>query len=228
MQAAFLPDFQRLISSPRFDAFRDGGRDVDAVAHHLWNTALCEALYPVFQILEVGFRNAVHREIGRECGTPDWLCHPPATLRLRETDAIEQARQGLLKERKPVDEGRMVAKLSFGFWTCLLDKPYDQLWHRIIAGVVPRIPRNRRTRHTLSSHMHDVRKLRNLAFHHHAIWHSPRLAAVHGQALEVLDWLGLCLISANAVLDRFPQVLGQGPSHFRREAKRLALPPLSP
>jgi hypothetical protein len=166
MQAQFLSDFQRLVSFPRYDAFRDGGTDVEALARYLWNTALCESLYPVFQILEVGFRNAVHSEIGIECGEPDWLLYPPKFLQLREVDAISQAITGLRKEQKPVDEPRMVAKLNFGFWTCLLDKPYDQLWHKMIRQVVPLMPRRIRTRQSLSSHLHSIRKLRNLAFHH--------------------------------------------------------------
>lgn len=173
MQGSFLTDFQRLVSPPRYHAFRDGGTDAEALARYLWNTALCESLYPVFQILEVGFRNAVHTEIGNETGVPHWLSHTPHFVQARELSVIDQARLGLQKERKPVDEARLVAKLSFGFWTCLLDSPYDQTWHRIIRQVVPLMPRRQRTRQNLSSHLHSVRKLRNLTFHHHAIWHHP-------------------------------------------------------
>lgn len=221
MQATFLTDFQRLISQTRYHAFRDGGDDCDAVARYLWNTALCEALYPVFQTLEVGFRNAVHLEIGMEKSSSDWLLSRPPYLRQRELDVIDQARLGLAKEHKPCDEARMVAKLSFGFWTCLLDKPYDQLWHRIIRQVVPSMPRSMRTRHALSSHMHAVRKLRNLVFHHHAIWHHPKLAEVHGQATEVIDWLGVSLGPTNTILDRFPSVLNKGPAAFGDDARTL-------
>lgn len=221
MQAQFLSDFQRLVSFPRYDAFRDGGTDVEALARYLWNTALCESLYPVFQILEVGFRNAVHSEIGIECGEPDWLLYPPKFLQLREVDAISQAITGLRKEQKPVDEPRMVAKLNFGFWTCLLDKPYDQLWHKIIRQVVPLMPRRIRTRQSLSSHLHSIRKLRNLAFHHHAIWHHPRLELVHQNSLEVIQWLSISLGSVNAVLDRFPAVLNGGSDAFIDAATTL-------
>jgi hypothetical protein len=221
MQAQFLSDFQRLVSIPRYDAFRNGGNDVEALARYLWNTALCESLYPAFQILEVGFRNAVHSEIGIECGEPEWLLNPPAFLQLRELDTISQAITGLRKEQKPVDEPRMVAKLNFGFWTCLLDKPYDQLWHKIIRQVVPLMPRRIRTRQNLSSHLHSIRKLRNLAFHHHAIWHHPHLKRVHQNSLEVIQWLSISLGSVNAVLDRFPTVLDEGSNAFIDAATTL-------
>lgn len=221
MQAQFLSDFQRLVSIPRYDAFRNGGNDVEALARYLWNTALCESLYPAFQILEVGFRNAVHSEIGIECGEPEWLLNPPQFLQLRELDAISQAITGLRKEQKPVDEPRMVAKLNFGFWTCLLDKPYDQLWHKIIRQVVPLMPRRIRTRQSLSSHLHSIRKLRNLAFHHHAIWHHPHLKLVHQNSLEVIQWLSISLGSVNAVLDRFPTVLDEGADAFIDAASTL-------
>lgn len=102
MQAAFPTDFQRLVSPSRFDAFRDGVTDVDALARCIWNTALCGSLYPVFQILEVGFRNAVHTEIGSESGVRQWLMNPPHVIQSRGLDTIEQARAGLRRERKPV------------------------------------------------------------------------------------------------------------------------------
>ena len=225
MQAAFLTDFQRLVSPPRFHAFRDGGTDVEAISRYLWNTALCESLYPVFQILEVGFRNAVHTEIGNETGVRLWLLNPPYFVQSRELDAIEQARIGLRREHKPVDEPRLVAKLSFGFWTCLLDAPYDQLWHRIIRQVVPQMPRRVRTRQNLSSHLHSVRKLRNLAFHHHAVWHHPHLRQVHQHSLDVIHWLGVSLGPVNAVLDRFPSVLDEGADAFVGAATALIQAP---
>lgn len=221
MQSPFLTDFQRLVSPPRYHAFRDGGTDAEALARYLWNTALCESLYPVFQILEVGFRNSVHTEIGNEAGISQWLLNPPLFIQPREVEAIEQARQGLRKEHKPVDEARLVAKLSFGFWTCLLDKPYDQVWHRIIRQVVPLMPRRQRTRQNLSSHLHSVRKLRNLTFHHHAIWHHPGLLNIHRQSVEVIEWFGVSLGPVNGILDRFPDVLAAGPEAFRSAATSL-------
>jgi hypothetical protein len=225
MQAPFLTDFQRLISPPRFHAFRDGGGDQDAVARYLWNTALSEALYPAFQMLEVGYRNAVHVEIGREAAIADWLLAQPSFLRQRELVAIDQARVGLIKERKTVAEPRMVAQLNFGFWTCLLDSPYDQLWHRIIHRVVPHMPRRGRTRQALSARMHAIRKLRNLAFHHHAIWNHPRLKSVHAEAVEMLRWPGLSLEPAVRLLDRFPDLLNKGWTPYSQPAGNLIAAP---
>lgn len=226
MQGVFLADFQRLVSKPRYHAFRDGGTDAEALARYLWNTALCESLYPVFQILEVGFRNSLHVELGADFGRPEWLLNPPEYLQAREFDAIQQAKHSLWKEHKPVDEPRLVAKLSFGFWTCLLDKPYDQLWHRVIRRVVPRMPRRHRTRQNLSSHLHSVRKLRNLAFHHHAIWNHPHLSEVHQRCTEVIDWLGVSLEPVSSVLDRFPTIHRGGPEAFIAAADSLLNPPL--
>jgi hypothetical protein len=92
-----------------------------ALSKHLWNTALCESLYPSFQILEVGFRNALHTEIAATTGDPQWLTNPPGFLYPDETQSISAAKDALRSRRLDPTEPRLVAEMSFGFWTSLLD-----------------------------------------------------------------------------------------------------------
>lgn len=40
---------------------------------------------------------------------------------------VSQAKNTLAVKRKPPDPGRRVAELSFGFWTALLDRRYEQV-----------------------------------------------------------------------------------------------------
>ena len=105
----FVPDanpfFQkatRALSSPRFDSYAaKGGGDIQALQRYLWNTSLCEALYPTFQILEVCFRNAVHTEIGTFAGT-EWLKAGAPFLAAPERDSIAAAQRRIAQRRADI------------------------------------------------------------------------------------------------------------------------------
>ena len=94
----FFQRLERSLSAPRLDSYRKlGGGDCGALCRYLWNIALCEALYPSLQILEVGFRNSVHSEIATATGTPEWLKVELAFLFPPEKERITEAKNGLRK-----------------------------------------------------------------------------------------------------------------------------------
>lgn len=195
--------------------------EVVGLARYLWNIKLCESLYPVFQLLEVGFRNAVHYEVGHWQQEPNWLLRRPSILCPSEQLVLEKAKAFIAQTRRPLDEGHLIAGLSFGFWTSLLDVRYERWWPQIIRGVFPDLPARHRTRKTVSGWMNPVRHLRNWAFHHHAIWNHPSLASNHLVARSLLDHLGSSLGQVAAVMDDFPQIFRQGHEPYIEQAERL-------
>jgi hypothetical protein len=220
-QPTFLVGLASAISVTRLQAFQKADDEREALARYLWNIALCEAYYPVFHLLEVGFRNALHREIGQYVLCESWLSQPPAFLRRRELEAIQSAELSLKCSHKPIDEPRLVAELSFGFWTSLLDVHYDQLWHQIISRSFPLMPRTLRTRSHLSSMVQPIRRLRNLAFHHHAIWDRDDLGITHTSAATIIGWISSPLAASLGRIDRFPAVLSAGLAPYREHANNL-------
>jgi len=206
MQENFVESFSRAVSRTRFEAFEKGDGARRGLARYLWNLSLCEALYPSFHTLEVGYRNAVHREIGHWTEERQWLVNSPPFLSEKELPRIKAACTSIRKGRKEITEARLVAELGFGFWTSLLDVRYDQLWPKIIAGVFPNIPRRIRTRQDISSMMHPIRRLRNLAFHHHSIWDRDDLASTHQNALDLIGWISAPLAASLGRIDRFSGV----------------------
>ncbi|MEO6754314.1 MAG: hypothetical protein ABIP85_21265 [Chthoniobacteraceae bacterium] len=220
---SFFQKLERSLSRPRLDSYRKlGGGDHGALCRYLWNIALCEALYPSLQILEVGFRNSVHSEIATATATPEWLVTELAFLFDSEKTRISEAREGLRKTGKPVTEPFLIAELSFGFWTSLLDVRYDRLWHKIIMGVFPAMPRTIRTRAEASSRMSVIRKLRNAAVHHHSIWHWHDLEKKHSDIHTLIEWV--CPSSAKIArsLDRFPAVYSGKAEQFAAIAAEIS------
>lgn len=220
---SFFQKLERSLSVPRLDSYRKlGGGDEGALCRYLWNIALCEALYPSLQILEVGFRNSVHSEIARVTSTPEWLTTQLAILFDSEKMRIAEAKEGLRKTGKPVTEPYLIAELSFGFWTSLLDVRYDRLWHKIIMGVFPAMSRAIRTRAEASSRMSVIRKLRNAAVHHHSIWHWHDLEKKHSDIHTLIEWV--CPSSAKMArsLDRFPAVYAGKAEQFAAIAAEIS------
>ncbi|HEX2204843.1 MAG TPA: hypothetical protein VHG91_16155 [Longimicrobium sp.] len=233
-QDSYFGSLQKALSHERFAAYRRPGcGDVEALANYLWNTALCEALYPAVQGLEVALRNtlfdageaAFADRAAREA--PCWLDAYPPVLLPGEAARVEQAKRGLRSRQRALEPGRIVAELSFGFWTALFDVRYETsriLWPRLFKhGVFTGAPRRLRTRGTLSPMLNRVRLLRNRAFHHESIWHWRDLAEQHALTLELLGWVSPALRGAVELVDRFGPVHRDGPAAFRACVR--ALPP---
>lgn len=72
--------------------------------------------------------------------------------------------------------GRLLSKLSLGFWVGLCRSPYEQgrpsgpaLWPAAIPIAFPFLPRDHRNRPAILQRLDGIRELRNRTFHHEAI-----------------------------------------------------------
>lgn len=216
-------ELERVLSKPRLDSYRKlGETDADALCRYLWNMALCEALYPSLQTLEVAFRNAVHVELGRAINEPQWLSVAPGIFYADELSAIEKSKKTLHERRGGITEPFLVAEMNFGFWTSLLDSRYDRMWHKIIAKAFPNMPRAIRTRGEVSKRMNRVRHLRNSALHHHSIWHWNDLHEQHRDLHTLLEWLSGSISTVAKEFDRFPAVHSASPKQFEPMMLKLS------
>jgi hypothetical protein len=231
-QPLVIPSLWRLVSAERIAAFRRGAADDEEVlARCLWNASLCEALYPSLHFLEVALRNLVSEAAAAtypptSAGNVCWL-EQPGILHAEEARMVRAAAQRLCRRGKPVEPGRLVAELSFGFWTTLFDVRYEQnrvLWPRLFGQkIFAHAPRQKRSRKALSPLLNRVRHLRNRAFHHEPIWHWSDLADHHALVCDLLGWMSPELRAMVAAFDRFPRVHRGGVRAFRRRVGTLAI-----
>lgn len=225
MQSIFYASLRRTISTKRCDSYRlVGESELDVLARYAWNIALCEALYPALQNLEIALRNNIHTAATRHFGTNHWFDMHPTILKPRERDMVTSVKNTLTDIGKPLEADRIVAELMFGFWSNLLNSPYEQrqiLWPRLLVPVFPHIARHLRTRVTASKRFSEVRKLRNRIFHHEPIWNQSGLLQKHSEILEAIGWMSPTLHNLTQVLDRFPAVHAQGPLAYKAELAKL-------
>ncbi|HEX8322025.1 MAG TPA: hypothetical protein VF632_26810 [Longimicrobium sp.] len=199
---------------------------MDVLSRYLWNIALCEATYPTLQTLEVALRNAV---FDAGCASypftaspslaqvPCWL--DTAVLLPGDRSKVAGAKARLRDAGKPPEPCRLVAELTFGFWTTLFDVRYENtriLWPRLFGQkIFADAPKRFRNRKALSPLLNRVRHLRNRAFHHEPIWHWRDLREQHAIALDLIGWMSPPLRETVGALDRFDAVYADGLDPFR-------------
>jgi hypothetical protein len=219
-----IADLQAAISTPRLDAYRQsGGSHLDMVVNYFWNIELAAAIVPPLHACEVALRNAIHNAMTAAYGNEMWFFIEGALLPDELEDFVEAYRR-VYKKPEPI-AGRVVAQLMFGFWTAMLNRPYEQkIWNR--DGYTPlyaafphalqssgsRIPRV-----DIYDRVKQVNDFRNRVFHYEKIyeWNHKRgnanavnirqAAQDHADILELIGWMNPLLLQEIQAIDHFPQ-----------------------
>lgn len=215
MNSGFFNHLQQALASERLDAYRqDGALPLVTLARYLWNMAVCESLYSPLQIVEIALRNALHRELASHFGTSEWYDDIACWNLLSEPQRsqIDEAKDVLRHKSKPVTAGRVVAELTFGFWTAFFNKRFAQ--NRIVvqlaSGAFRSAPRQERDISKLNRRWGKIREIRNRVFHHERIIHWTDLDGQHSDMLETTRWLSPQLEEMARALDRFSEMRRQG------------------
>jgi hypothetical protein len=120
-------DIVEALSLERFGRYLAwaGGDRQRTIDLYTLNTALSESLYTPLQMLEVALRNRIHTVLSAAV-TDHWFDDPAFQLGTRQPEQLAKAKQDLADENKAVTPGRLVAALTFGYWTSFFG--LSQFW----------------------------------------------------------------------------------------------------
>lgn len=196
-------------SSERLERYIAWSNGDPALAIRLYtlNARFSEALYIPLQTLELALRNRVHAVMSEHYGE-EWLLAESVCLRSLETQKIQRALEELNSSRKPLTPGRVVSALTFGFWTALMGKDYEDLWRKVLHRIASQPNGKRLARKNLSSRLHIIRTLRNRIAHHEPILFF-NLPQHHKDMLQIIGWLSPEAEAWCAQNDRFPALYQQ-------------------
>ena len=204
-----------IFSQERLDSYLSNAKcnnsKTDALIAYSWNIELSQALYPALQILEITLRNSMHQAITNSFQTESWYELP--FLHDREKTQVNQAKDSLKKNKKPLEKGRIVAELPFGFWTSLFDIRYEHgqiLWPKLLKPTFPFLPKGQRTRPFLSRELNRIRLLRNRVFHYEPIWHWRDLSDQHNSITNLTRCLSPSASKYLSIFDRFIDIYSNG------------------
>lgn len=202
---AQIDDMEAALSLERFGRYVDwaAGDRQRALELYTLNTQVSEALYIALQTLEIGLRNRVHGAMASRHGER-WFEQANLIKVSHQASQVADAIAELVGGGKEATPGRIVAALSFSFWTAMFSPNYEPLWrstlHKIATRTGPGL-----TRKDFSRPLTQIRLLRNRVAHHEPIlhWNLRR----HHQALRDLTlWLSPPAHAWSAPLDRFDDI----------------------
>lgn len=168
------------------------------------NTRLFEALYTPLQMLEVALRNRIHAVLSASI-QPRWFEAPGFLAVPHQHEQVAEALVDLARERKEPTPGRVVAALTFSFWTTMLGTLYENRWQTDLHRIGRRDDGKGLRRKELSGPLTPIRLLRNRIAHHEPIleWDLPKH---HDAMLRITGWLSPPAAAWCRTLDRFDQV----------------------
>ena len=234
--AAYFADLEAALAPDRLASYRPlGADDLTTIGTYFWNVALARDLHSGLGAAEVSMRNGIHNALTAHTGFADWYDQIP--LLHREAKAITDARIEIARSGKPVVPGRVVAGLSFGFWTSLLSAgagPHGYgatLWSpnnaALIIQAFPYLQSPNQNRRYVHRRFNTLRLLRNRTMHHEPIWRGMTLrqqrrltftlADLYADIIDAIGWASPRLRDSIVAFDRFPDTLANGlPRQIRK------------
>lgn len=196
-----------------------GGDRERAVELYTLNARLSEALYTPLHIVEVALRNRIHGVMSAQFGNT-WYDLPQHHANPRQPDMLAKARADLAEAKKDDAPARVVAALTFGYWTAMLGKEYENLWQQTLHDIACREDGKGLGRKALATPLTRMRLLRNRIMHHEPILHWS-LGQHHEGMLQMTRWLSPPAADWCAKVDRFSEVYPAGGYQLTDPAAQL-------
>jgi hypothetical protein len=199
-------DLELALSLERFARYLAwAGQDrARAIELYTLNTRISESLYIPLQALEIALRNRIHAVMS-EAHHEGWVADAGFLLDATQPGQVAKAIQDIQADNKEPTPGRIVAGLTFGFWTAMFGIVYDDLWRHSLHRIAKRPDGKRLGRKDFTRPLTPIRKLRNRVAHHEPII-SWSLRKHHDRMLELTEWLAPAACAWCRQLDRFDEV----------------------
>lgn len=199
-------ELEAALSLERFGRYLSwaGGDRERAIALYTLNTAVSESLYTPLQMLEVALRNRIHA-VMTEARHEAWFRDGGMLLGQWQPDQLAKAVSDIEEHRKEPTPGRIVAALTFSFWTSMFGKDYENLWQTTLHRIARRADGKGLRRKDFSGPLAQIRELRNRTAHHEPVimWNLPKRYA---SMLEMMEWLAPAAAAWCQANSRFEQV----------------------
>jgi len=153
------------------------------------NIYLSQQYYILLSIFEVSLKNSINNYFINKIST-DWFDNE--TLHSDTKQKIQEARKKIVQRKEIATRDKIIAELSFGFWTSLFRKSYSNLLRfKDIKAIFPNLPnRNEKliNRNILDKELNEIRKFRNRIFHYERITNKPQYENMQVTIYQLLSY----------------------------------------
>lgn len=176
---------QQYISAARLQNYENvcAGNTDKAIKLYHTNLRLSQAFYPLLSLLEVILRNALNEELSNNFTDPNWLItqqrgfmmHPslsyrdPTTGRMKHNYYLKlNVEKSINKAGTHATQGKIIADLSFGFWTALFEPVYFSILSARPMNIFSKLPPSTK-RKVVYKKLKKLNDFRNRVYHNEAI-----------------------------------------------------------
>lgn len=202
-------DLEKLLSTKRLSTYYSlfPTDKEKAIEYYTFNTQISESLYPLLSNLEIVLRNSIHNSFSIHFKSAEWF------LQFKQPELFDQvnvAKRKILAGHNLVTADKVVAELTFGFWTSLFNKQYAKYFWKPLMYAFPLLDTADKHRDKISYKLNHVRKFRNRIFHYEPICNDlTALKTNHGNILEILHWINADIVAWTKQIDRFDNLYKQ-------------------
>jgi hypothetical protein len=156
------------------------------------NLLISKNMYIPLSVLEVSIRNSVDSHFSNFYGN-GWLLNETAFLQRDAIRKITEAKARIEERGEELTREKLVAELSFGFWTSLFKQPYDRvLRFSSLKQIFSHLPKKEEKivdRKYISAQLNLIRAFRNRIFHYEKVIGKDRYMNIENNILEILSYL---------------------------------------
>lgn len=196
-------NLEKLLSSKRLETYyRQFNDDKNkAIEYYKVNTKISESFYPLLANLEIVLRNSIHQSFSIRFDTENWFDQ----LEFKELeDQVKVAKSKITKNRQQLSSDKIIAELTFGFWTSLFNKQFARQFWRPLMYAFKELKKEQKQRDKIAYKLNQIRKFRNRIFHYEPICNDlTALKTNHNSIIEILNWLDKDLVSWTSSNDNF-------------------------
>lgn len=135
-------DYEAAFSAARLNKYKQacGGSNNKALTLYRHNVKLCQKFYGVLNIFEIVLRNAINRHYATYFNDADWIYH-----QLQQGGMLEHSPQQvkvladitMMASQGKYTPDKVVASVSFGFWTYMFTKVPFRLGGQSLLRILP-------------------------------------------------------------------------------------------
>jgi Abi-like protein len=165
-----------------------GGSPELAIRLYQWNVELSAAYMEVMNHAEVLLRNRIH-EVMTQAYPDDrlpWFKQHGIFIGSKGPLLIAEAEHRVAQDGNEPTIGRIVASVTFGFWSALFGRAYSTLWAQTLHRCFT--PHGPKKRERVIELTERIKALRNRIAHHERLIHRDLLSQ-HDDLLKIAMWI---------------------------------------
>ncbi|MEO7210890.1 MAG: hypothetical protein ABIY35_08085 [Chitinophagaceae bacterium] len=198
-----INDLEKVLSEKRLSTYYNlfPTDKEKAIEYYRLNIQISESFYPLLSNLEILLRNSIHNSFSIHYKSADWFSQfkQPELF-----DQVNIAKRKILTGQNLMTTDKVIAELTFGFWTSLFNKQYAKDFWKPLMYAFPLLDIANKRRDKIAYKLNHIRKFRNRIFHYEPISNDlTALATNHNNILEILNWINADIVSWTKQIDRF-------------------------